>query len=377
MPPLTHSQLAHYHESKQPSIIATSVIFLFICNASVVLRVFSQLRLSGRLFVDDYAIIFAAICSDITGALYLNATAEGLGLHIYRSVAEDPNPPQHLISLFRALYINAVFTGPCFAGIKISLLWYYRRTFLVHQKWLYIAWWINLVYIVLWTIGSTLFYMVQCLPPDYYWKRLYHLLKIPPPSPIHGQCNSATPTLVALPLIFSLISDIGVLLLPVVTLARLHTRMRRKIGLMIIFSLGALACVCEIVRIWLEVTVSAFEDPTYDNVSFVIFTFAEGNIAIAAACAPLLASQWNWTLQKIRSSKDSQSSISNFALKQNDAPSSQERSSGSYPQGSQNHSVNTLPAGSGRNFDVERLEYERMMAEKTSGLVTRRGLTED
>lgn len=255
---LTPSQVAHYHESKQPAIIASSVIFLFICNASVLGRVLSQFRLSKRLFVDDYAIIFAVICSDITGSLYLNATHNGLGLHIYRSVAEDPSPPQRLESLFKvsrilntisviglqpnpeALYINAVLTGPCFAAIKISLLWFYRRNLLVHQRWLGIAWWINLVYVVLWTIGSTLFYILQCLPPAYYWKRVYFLLKIPPPSPTHGQCNSATPVLVALPLIFSLISDIGVLLLPVVTLARLHTRMGRKIGLMTIFSLGAL-----------------------------------------------------------------------------------------------------------------------------------------
>ena len=47
----------------------------------------------------------------------------------------------------------------------------------------------------------------------------------------------------------------------------------------------------------------------------MIFTFAEGNIAIAAACAPLLASQWNWTVQKIRSSLGSQYSSSSVALK--------------------------------------------------------------
>ncbi|KAL9066104.1 MAG: hypothetical protein Q9161_007762 [Pseudevernia consocians] len=240
MSSLTPDQLAHYDESKQPAIIATSVVFLILCNVSVLVRVLSQLRISRRLFIDDYAIIFAAICSDITGALYLKATHNGLGLHIYRSVAEDPSPPQHLISLFKALYINAVLTGPCFAAVKISLLWFYRRTFLVHQKWLGIAWWINLAYIVLWAIASSLFYVLQCLPPSYYWERMYLLLRIQPPSPIKGQCNSATPVLVALPLVFSLISDLGVLLLPIVTLAQLHMRTSRKMGLIVVFSLGAL-----------------------------------------------------------------------------------------------------------------------------------------
>ena len=105
MPSLTPDQLAHYGESKQPTIIATSVVFLVLCNTSVFVRVLSQLRVSGRLFIDDFSIIFAAICSDVTGALYLNAAHNGLGLHIYRSIAEDPNPPQHLISLFRVSQI--------------------------------------------------------------------------------------------------------------------------------------------------------------------------------------------------------------------------------------------------------------------------------
>ena len=101
MPPLTPEQLARYDETRQPAIIATSVVLLILCNVSVLVRVVSQLRTSRRLFVDDYAIIFAAICSDVTGAMYLNATYHGLGLHIYRSIKEDPSPPQHLITLFR------------------------------------------------------------------------------------------------------------------------------------------------------------------------------------------------------------------------------------------------------------------------------------
>ena len=101
MSSLTPDQLAHYDESKQPAIVATSVVFLILCNVSVFVRVLSQLRVSQRLFLDDYSIVFAAICSDISGALYLKATHNGLGLHIYRAVAEDPSPPQHLKSLFQ------------------------------------------------------------------------------------------------------------------------------------------------------------------------------------------------------------------------------------------------------------------------------------
>ena len=39
------------------------------------------------------------------------------------------------------------------------------------------------------------------------------------------------------------------------------------------------------------------------NVTFVIFTFAEGNIAIAAACMPLIASQWQYMIRALCSSR--------------------------------------------------------------------------
>ena len=119
-------------------------------------------------------------------------------------------------------------------------LWFYRRTLLVHQRWLLIAWWINLIQIILWVIGSTLFYIFQCIPPGHYWQRMYVSFQIPPPSPVSGQCNSATPVLVALPLISSLISDFGILVLPVTIVSRLHMRTCREIGLIAVFSLGLL-----------------------------------------------------------------------------------------------------------------------------------------
>ncbi|CAD6564871.1 MAG: hypothetical protein ASARMPREDX12_004471 [Alectoria sarmentosa] len=143
---LTPEEAANFYQTKQPAIVATSIVFLIICNVSVLVRILSQLRLSKRLFIDDFAMVFAALCSDVIGALFLNgasdcpekpsnaiqlthlATTNGLGLHIYRVLLEDPNPPQHTIALFKDLFLTALLTGPYFLAIKISLLWYYRHT---------------------------------------------------------------------------------------------------------------------------------------------------------------------------------------------------------------------------------------------------------
>ena len=49
--------------------------------------------------------------------------------------------------------------------------------------------------------------------------------------------------------------------------------------------------------------------------TFVIFTFAEGNIAITAACMPLIASQWLYYSQRLHSSRGTGSGGSEVSLK--------------------------------------------------------------
>ena len=134
-----------------------------------------------------------------------------------------------------------VFVGPTFTFIKLSLLFFYRRLFMVNQKWLRIAWWANMVYIILWFFGATGFYMFQCWPVQWYWTRYYQRYHAGSSSIAkEGQCNATTVQHVALPLIFSLISDVALLLLPIAAIWKLHVSLKRKLGLAAIFSVGAL-----------------------------------------------------------------------------------------------------------------------------------------
>ena len=62
-----------------------------------------------------------------------------------------------------------VLMGPTFTCIKLTLLYFYRRIFLVNQRWLRVAWWVNIVYVGLWCVGSTGFYLFQCWPVQWYY----------------------------------------------------------------------------------------------------------------------------------------------------------------------------------------------------------------
>lgn len=133
--------------------------------------------------------------------------------------------------------------SPTFLCIKLSLLFFYRRLFLVSQKWLRIAWWANLIYIVLWAFGATGFYIFQCWPVEWYWVQYYPRYHAKPPGAMRGQCNATTVEHVALPLIFGLISDVALLLLPITAIVKLQVSNAKKIGLGGIFSVGLMSVI--------------------------------------------------------------------------------------------------------------------------------------
>lgn len=60
---------------------------------------------------------------------------------------------------------------------------------------------------------------------------------------MRGQCNATTVEHVALPLIFGLISDVALLLLPITAIVKLQVSNAKKIGLGGIFSVGLMSVI--------------------------------------------------------------------------------------------------------------------------------------
>ena len=124
-------------------------------------------------------------------------------------------------------------------AIKLSLLHLYKRMFLVQQRWLKWGWWINYIYAVAWAIAATIYLIWQCTPVPYYWEKMWAKVHANPPHPIKvGSCKNGNEWEVGMPFVFSLVSDLGILLLPTITLVKLQLPRKKKVGLMIIFSFG-------------------------------------------------------------------------------------------------------------------------------------------
>ena len=146
-----------------------------------------------------------------------------------------------MLTFNQYVWIVMIFTGPTFTAIKLSLLFFYKRLFLVHQKWLRVAWWANLIYVVLWFFGTTLYFILQCSPPQWYYLHYYHDYQEPLPGKIKsGQCNAESVIHTSLPIILGLISDVAILCLPLVAISALQMNKKKKLAMVLLFAVGTL-----------------------------------------------------------------------------------------------------------------------------------------
>ncbi|KAI3338360.1 hypothetical protein F4824DRAFT_77738 [Ustulina deusta] len=248
-------QEARSHESLQPKLWASLSTFLLINNVAIGGRLWATRTSAGtrsRILAEDILIILSGVFVNAIISNLMVATHYGLGLHVYTVNARDPDYPSNLSHTFRHVWITMVLMGSFFLCIKMTLLFFYKRLFLVANPRLRIFWWANFVFIILWFFGATGFYLFQCQPVQWYFMRYYARFSNPDknnPENLKGQCDATAVLNVSLPVIFSLISDIGLLILPIWAVSTLHVNKTKKRGLLAVFGVGIIACVLELARI--------------------------------------------------------------------------------------------------------------------------------
>ncbi|OTB05021.1 hypothetical protein M426DRAFT_11110 [Hypoxylon sp. CI-4A] len=286
---LTEEQKASWDESYQPLIVSILVICFVLSTGTTASRIYASIRRHQKLEVDDYFMICATLLSAAVIAAMLAAVSKGLGLHLYRVMANDPEPPHSLVQIMQIIWAYAVLNGFCFSTIKLAILFFLRRLFWV-TRWFKIAWWANVVYVVLWTIGSTLFYILQCAPIEYYWDKIYQSLGMTPPAAAdaNGYCVKAY-GIIGTPIILNTIGDLFVLILPLPILFKLQTTTAKRLRLLTLFFIGFMATVAGFVRFAFLFLSNPRSDITYSTVEFLLWSNIEEALGIICANIPLIA----------------------------------------------------------------------------------------
>ncbi|KAI1471581.1 uncharacterized protein F4812DRAFT_184487 [Daldinia caldariorum] len=292
---LTPEEEAHLSDTRQPALWGCLVVFLVINNATIAARLWgtwTSVSSRSRVMAEDVLIILSGALADAIIANLMVATHYGLGLHVFAINFLDAEYPANLSKTFRHIWITMVLMGSFFTSIKMTLLFFYKRLFLVSSYKLRIFWWINLVYVVLWFFGATGFYLFQCQPVQWYFLQYFARFHKPVPGNLTGNCDATSVLHVSLPPIFSLVSDIGLLLLPMAAISQLRLNKNKKRGLMVVFGIGILTCLLELVRVLvLLIDTDDKTDPSYGVAVFLILTAAEETLAVVCASLPVIVPQ--------------------------------------------------------------------------------------
>ncbi|KAK6079490.1 ribosomal protein L14 [Seiridium cupressi] len=352
---LTAEQKAHADETRQPELWGWLICFIVICNIFVIGRLWGtwiSVSNRSRVIAEDIFIALSGVLLNVIIANLMLATRYGLGLHNYAVNAKDDNYPSNLSKTFMHVWITMVLMSSFFVCIKMTLLLFYRRLFILSSTGMRFFWWANLVYILLWFFGGTCFYLFQCKPVQWYFLQYFARAGKPVPGNMTGQCDATTVLHVSMPMIFSLISDVSLLALPIWAIWNLRLEKRKRMGLIAVFGIGLVACLLELARILaLIIDTDDKLDPSYGVAVFLILTAAEETTAVVCACLPVIGPQlYKYTKSFRRRNRTSHSYVKSAV------PSSLDVTSGeaSRPMSSPNHSDGGLEPSRTREDDVER-----------------------
>ncbi|KAL3427651.1 integral membrane protein [Phlyctema vagabunda] len=276
---------------------------------AVSLRLYSRYLTKSGLWLDDWAIIVAAIilCGIIsTDVLDYHL---GLGRHLWNVEISNIIPLTKVFLAAETLYVSVLM------ATKVSILLFYLRVFM--SPWFRMAVKATIIFVLLWGITFIFVVVFQCKPVRGAWDKT-----------IESTCVN-TQSLAYSAAGVGIGQDFLILLLPVPELKSLQMKWTKKMHTIAMFSIGGFACVTSIIRLRFIVKFGNSRDPTWDNVIPSVWSLIEVNVAMLCACLPairVVVKHWlpTLTLQPDTKKKSNYSNpSSNWSSRKAPEPSSQ------------------------------------------------------
>ncbi|CAG8959455.1 hypothetical protein HYFRA_00001353 [Hymenoscyphus fraxineus] len=250
-------------------IVVTMGVFT---GMMVALRMVSAYILGISLYADDYTILITFI-SGIPSSVLLGhfLPKNGIGRDIWHVPFDQITEFVHIFYAAEVLYFAQV------ALLKIGLLLFYLRIFSKSKigKYIHGTIVLNIIVGVTFIIAA----LFQCQPINYNWNRW--------DGEHSGKCvniNAVSWANSAL----SILLDAWMLALPMSQLATLQLHWKKKIGVAMMFMVGAFVTVISILRLRTLVIFGSSQNPTWDNYEVGVWSDLEINVGIICTCMPCL-----------------------------------------------------------------------------------------
>ncbi|KAH6702021.1 hypothetical protein BKA61DRAFT_704587 [Leptodontidium sp. MPI-SDFR-AT-0119] len=240
-------------ESRAWDVAIIGLTFGPIALTAVILRCYSRYSKNRKLGSDDWLAVAAGltVIPVIAIGIY-NSMINGYGRHYWDL---EPYKIKNLLKMF---YVTEVLFITALTLVKASML---LRVFT--PRWFVIVDLMTLCCVVLAGLAIMFCLIFQCSPVSGVWDRTLNSRCLN----INTICYSSAVISVAL--------DVIILILPIPVLIRLKMSMKKKLSLIMMFSLGSLACVTSGIRLKYLVAFTTSKDPTWDNALPAIWGFIE------------------------------------------------------------------------------------------------------
>ncbi|KAI5256355.1 hypothetical protein E4T42_01622 [Aureobasidium subglaciale] len=265
-------------ESRQNAIVIPEVIFAILAGSIVFWRIINNVVLKNLYRLADLLIFLALVMTISLSTQY------GLGRHIY-----DPSiTPDMLVTCLRWIWIGEAtnLISMLFAKLSIAAFLLYLD-FAPGYK---IAMWFT-VGIVLVCNGAVALTSIfgSCSPVSLNWN-----MNQP------GQCWDPRINKICTYVQSgsNIVTDILYTSVPIFYLSTVKLGANVQWGLRIVLLFGLIATVCSVVKIAVAGKMFNTHDPTWDAVDLSIWSTAEVNVCIIAACLPPLRSQFDSFLRR-------------------------------------------------------------------------------
>ncbi|KAI0204318.1 hypothetical protein F4808DRAFT_415499 [Astrocystis sublimbata] len=251
-------------------LFVSSVIISFLVLTTIVLRVLSRFYIALKLGWDDALVFAASIFAFGQLILFALLVFGGLGHHAPTVPAPNQFSIPKILFSFELLHIVSLNLG------KLSALFFYLKLFSSKSVARITKWCI--VGVALGTVGLVLWQFLFCHPLYKMWE--WDGLET---------CGDRQPLYVAV-CVWSIFTDLLVLVVPLPIIWRLKMEKTQKIRLSWLFAAGLSVTATSVVRLAYIVTINYHDDFSFHSVSSTFLAFLEPHLTILCVSLPMLYS---------------------------------------------------------------------------------------
>lgn len=251
--------------------VMTTTLCLFFVTVTFALRTYARLCVRREWLLEDYMTCVTWVGFVIYCSLMTTVMSRHGGIHAWNLTV-----PQ----MRQVLYwfnVTAIEYGLTIMLTKLSILMLFRRVF-IPPRWSVFDITLRALecLLVLFYVSTSIVKIAQCSPREKIWNR-----QLP------GRCINVN-NLLNTSGMFNFVTDVVILLIPVKSVWKLQMKRKKKVQIVAVFTVGAIAPVFSMIGFLVRLRFSTSPDVTYTQPTVLLWGTAEVTTGILCLCFPPL-----------------------------------------------------------------------------------------